>query len=143
MSANTIQIGGSHYKVEQGRQHWDLVDDYDIGYLEAAATKYITRWRVKDGLKDLRKASHFMQKLYEKRALMGFKELTQRMPQVPRIVINQYLDDNGCGMQESQMISLILTWQSTATISMVRAMIDGFISAEEGSEPTSAYTNQD
>lgn len=143
MSANSIQVGGSHYQVVTGRQHWDLIDDFNVGYLEAGATKYITRWRDKDGLKDLRKAGHFLQKLYEKRALMNFQQQTARMPQVPRVVIQQYVEDNQCGEAESYLIALILTWQSTGTIDLARKLINEMIAAEEGSSPSSSYVNQD
>jgi len=142
MSANSIQVGGSHYQVVTGRQHWDLVDDFNVGYLEAGATKYITRWRGKDGLKDLRKAGHFLQKLYEKRALMDFQRQALRMPQVPKMAIQQYVDDNHCGIEEAHIIFLILTWQSTGTIDLARKYINELIAAEEGSEPSSSYVNQ-
>lgn len=142
MSANSTQVGGSHYKVATGRQHWDLVDDFNVGYLEAGATKYITRWRSKDGLKDLRKAVHFLQKLYEKRAFMSFQEQTARMPQVPKPVIDQYLSDNACGLSESKIIFLILTWQSTGTIDLARRLLVELIEHEEGAAPSSSYVNQ-
>jgi len=142
MSANSTQVGGAHYKVFAGRQHWDLVDDFNVGYLEAGATKYVTRWRSKDGLKDLRKAVHFLQKLYEKRAFMSFQEQTARMPQVPKIAIDEYLSDNRCGPSESKIISFILTWQSTGTIDLARKLLVELIELEEGSNPSSSYVDQ-
>lgn len=63
-SANEMQVGGDHYKA--GYQHWDMITDFHIGYLEGCATKYLTRWRKKNGLEDLKKALHFTQKLIEK-----------------------------------------------------------------------------
>ena len=68
MSANDIQIGGSHYR--KGKvQHWDWAEN--IPYLEGCATKYIGRWRDKEGLKDLLKGLHYLQKIFE---VNGFSE---------------------------------------------------------------------
>ena len=63
MSANDTQVGGSHYR--SGLQHWDLIERYGIGYLEAAATKYVVRWRKKNGVEDLKKSRHYTVKLLE------------------------------------------------------------------------------
>ena len=60
MEANEYQIGGNHYQGEY--QHWDFVCDTDLHYLLGCATKYIARWRKKNGIQDLRKASHYLTK---------------------------------------------------------------------------------
>ena len=64
MSANDIQVGGDHYKAEY--QHWDWVCDIELHYLLAVATKYVIRWRNKNGVQDLNKAAHFLRKAIEK-----------------------------------------------------------------------------
>lgn len=61
--ANERQHGGDHYSGEY--QHWDLVIDTRMGYLEGCATKYLSRWRNKNGIEDLRKAQHYVEKLLE------------------------------------------------------------------------------
>ena len=63
MSANDKQIGGSHYK--SNSECWDYIIDNNLGYLEGTAIKYLTRWRKKNGIEDLRKAIHFIEKLIE------------------------------------------------------------------------------
>ncbi len=63
-TANEIQYGGGHYK-KLKIQHWDYVDANNIPYLEACAIKYLTRWRDKGGVEDLRKAIHFIEKRIE------------------------------------------------------------------------------
>lgn len=62
-SANERQEGGNHYRSEI--QHWDYVWKNDLGYFEGQITKYVTRWRKKNGLEDLLKAKHFLDKLIE------------------------------------------------------------------------------
>lgn len=63
MSANEVQVAGDHYKAEY--QHWDWVSELNIPYLPANATKYLTRWRKKGGLEDLKKARHYIVKYIE------------------------------------------------------------------------------
>lgn len=63
MAANDRQEGGAHYRT--AIQHWDYVLANGLGYLEGQITKYVTRWRKKNGIEDLKKASHFLDKLIE------------------------------------------------------------------------------
>jgi len=63
MSANNDQVGGSHYKA--ALQHWDLVWVLGLDYYVGQATKYVSRWRLKNGLQDLLKAEHFLRKYLE------------------------------------------------------------------------------
>lgn len=64
MSANEIQHGGNHYKAKT-IQPWDYIEANDIPFLEGNAIKYLTRWRDKGGLEDLKKAIHYIQKRIE------------------------------------------------------------------------------
>ncbi len=58
---NTSQVGGSHYQSKF--QHWDLVNTVLHGrYLEGCVTKYM-RWRKKNGVEDLKKAIHYIEKI--------------------------------------------------------------------------------
>lgn len=64
MNANDIQHGGDHYKGSD-YQHWDWVSDCRLHYLAGAASKYAMRWRKKNGLEDLNKAIHYIDKAEE------------------------------------------------------------------------------
>ena len=64
MKANDQQVAGSHYK-KQVIQPWDYIAANNIGYFEGNIIKYISRWRDKNGLEDLRKARHYLDKLIE------------------------------------------------------------------------------
>lgn len=55
------QEGGDHYQSKY--QHWDWVVDIGMTYLPATATKYLPRWRKKNGLEDLRKALTYIEKM--------------------------------------------------------------------------------
>lgn len=61
---NKIQIGGSHYKAKP-MQPWDYIAANGIGYFEGNIVKYVTRWKDKGGIDDLRKARHYLDKLIE------------------------------------------------------------------------------
>jgi pentatricopeptide repeat protein len=63
MTANSRQVGGRHYKTEY--EHWDLALNIPMGYLVGCSTKYVMRARKKNGLEDLNKALHYLDKLIE------------------------------------------------------------------------------
>ena len=50
-----------HYT--QGIECWDYIVSQNLGYLEGNIVKYVTRYRHKNGLEDLRKAQAYIEKL--------------------------------------------------------------------------------
>jgi len=63
-SANDVQVGGSHYK-NKPIEPWDYIARNGIGFFEGNAIKYLSRWKDKGGIEDIRKAAHYIQKLIE------------------------------------------------------------------------------
>jgi len=60
----TNTLNPSHYK--QGKiEVIDFILDQKMDYLTANVQKYLSRWRFKDGICDLRKARWFLDKLIE------------------------------------------------------------------------------
>ena len=58
-------MGGSHYKLG-GEEHWDRIWRlFGPGYFVGNITKNVERYKYKNGLEDLRKARHFLDKLIE------------------------------------------------------------------------------
>ena len=68
MKATSVQVGGDHYKkmpfepviviramIDAGLWKWE----------DANAAKYLFRWRLKNGIEDLRKARHYIDLLIE------------------------------------------------------------------------------
>jgi len=93
MSVNDKQVGGSHYKTTTGKQHWDiLADAYGPGYIVGCCTKYLFRWRDKNGIQDLQKSKHYLEKLidlYENihyKAKTGYTASPTHMEDIPRSV---------------------------------------------------------
>jgi hypothetical protein len=64
MGANDKQVGGTHY-AEKAIQPWDYILANKLGYLEGNVVKYISRWKEKGGVDDLRKVIHYTEKLIE------------------------------------------------------------------------------
>jgi hypothetical protein len=61
---NQDNINPTYYK--QGEiEVIDFILDQNMDYLTANVQKYISRWRFKDGIDDLRKARWFLDKLIE------------------------------------------------------------------------------
>jgi len=65
MSANDRQVSGNHYKLG-GEEHWDRMwRIHGRGYFVGSITKYVERYHLKNGIRDLEKAGHFIEKLIE------------------------------------------------------------------------------
>ena len=58
------QVGGSHYK-GMAIQPFEYIHKNGLGFAEGCVVKYVSRWRVKNGLEDLKKARHFLDLLIE------------------------------------------------------------------------------
>ena len=63
MSANDRQTGGSHYQTDI--QPWDFIISNELGWCEGNIIKYVSRHKKKNGIEDLRKAQHYLEKLIE------------------------------------------------------------------------------
>lgn len=64
MSALDVQTGGNHYK-DLKIQPVEYIHANGLGFCEGSVVKYITRWRAKNGIEDLKKARHFIDLLIE------------------------------------------------------------------------------
>jgi hypothetical protein len=59
-----VQVGGSHYK-DMRIQPVEFIHANGIPYIEGAVIKYVSRWRNKGGMEDLKKAAHFLELLMQ------------------------------------------------------------------------------
>ncbi len=64
MSASDTQVGGSHY-VTRTIQPWDYIAANKLDFFQGNIVKYVTRFREKGGVDDLKKAQHYLEKLIE------------------------------------------------------------------------------
>ena len=64
MTTTNHQVGGDHYK-KMKIQPIKYILDNGLGNCEANVVKYISRWKDKNGIEDLRKARHYIDILIE------------------------------------------------------------------------------
>ena len=141
---NERQVGGSHYRTSSGRQHWDVVEDFGIGYLEGIATGYICRWKQKAGAVDLEKAVHCIDKLI---SLANRREQVRR----PRGFVNadaldQFFRDYPMGKMERMACTILFTWNRVEGLVVAReatqrAYEDAKRAEEEQSSPQRPLAN--
>jgi len=66
-STLTRQVGGDHYK-KQGAtmQPWAIIDAWGLDFYAGNVLKYLLRHQYKDGVEDLKKARHYLDRMIEK-----------------------------------------------------------------------------
>lgn len=138
MDVNEMQIGGSHYKMKY--IHWDWVCDINAPYLLGNATKYIARWRDKNGVEDLRKALHYLAKAEDRNVYMPvnndlilFDITKTRIRQFTKTFTNQLR------ASDATIISFIVEGYYNEAIKKIEYLIESELAAEPGA----GYTNQD
>jgi len=62
--AMDIMIGGTHYKMLP-IEPWEIIERNNMGFFDGNALKYIMRFKLKNGIEDLKKARHYLDKLIE------------------------------------------------------------------------------
>ena len=65
--ALTSQVGGDHYKT-LAIQPVEYIHRNGLPFIEGSVVKYVTRWRTKNGIEDVKKARHFLDLLIEMEA---------------------------------------------------------------------------
>lgn len=63
-SALDTQVAGDHYK-SMKIQPIEFIHANNLPFAEGSIIKYVSRWRNKNGIKDLEKARHFIDLLIE------------------------------------------------------------------------------
>ena len=61
-SPNEVQVGGDHYK-SKDIQPWDAIHAWRLGFFSGNVIKYVARHKEKNGVEDLKKARHYLDKL--------------------------------------------------------------------------------
>lgn len=104
MNANDKQIGGEHYKAQY--QHWDFVCDTGMHYLLGCATKYVSRWRKKNGVEDLKKSLHYIEKAIEEG--INFKEPLLKQTILVRLFDLFCGSNEGIELEETDILEWML-----------------------------------
>lgn len=64
-NANTRQVDGGHYLKYGAIQPWDCFIPWNLNGFQSEVLKLVVRYRDKNGVKDLQKAVHYLEKLIE------------------------------------------------------------------------------
>ena len=120
--ANQRQVGGTHYKTEY--EHWDFAIWCDMGPMEYAASKHVTRWRKKDGIKDLKKAMHYIDKLVESYDIydLHYTHTSQAREKV-REETHKFAVANDLTELEEKFIYWLVTFESREELDDVRGTL--------------------
>ena len=119
MGANERQVGGRHYQTEY--QHWDLAIVVQLQYLEGCATKYLSRWRQKNGLQDLEKALHYHEKLIET-ATCTWSPRVMKIAEITNEV-ERFVKANKLTPAEHEYIYLLCTYRSTSELHLAHNVL--------------------
>jgi hypothetical protein len=132
IKANDMQVDGNHYRGKNADyQHWDLVADVGMGYFDGQITKYISRWRDKNGLKDLKKAQHFCIKYLEvlEAGLMHSPKRADALHTA--VCLNRYLDAQQVGEKETIVVAMLTKTHEKSDVSYLAGFILDMVTTEE------------
>jgi len=139
MDVNDMQIGGTHYRSKY--QHWDYVCDTRMPYLLACATKYVSRWRDKNGVEDLRKSIHYLAKAEERGVYMPVNKWYEFLTfNTTQISIDHFTFCFCCQLppEEKRIVNFIVEGHYDSARMLIEELIN-----EEDFGPGPGYTNQD
>ena len=138
---NDMQIGGMHYA--SNYQHWDFAAKYfGPGYFKGQVTKYVARWRKKNGAEDLQKARHFLVKMLD----IDWTGLGWQLHQpTPISAVEHLVVSNQLSIWERDIIDLVSRSPDKRGMQPALAMLDLMIedAQKREGEPGPSYTNQD
>jgi hypothetical protein len=129
MSANDKQVGGDHYRSEY--QHWDFVCDMKLHYLLGNATKYVARYKKKNGLQDLEKAKHYIEKAKQKNVKPEF------LGTLKSAMLKQFIKFNKITPLAAEVIEEICAGDYGDAL----YHLDGLIAANQPKEDTTGQEN--
>lgn len=79
-TANKTQVGGDHYKHPGEEEHWDRAWRLNYDCFQYIITKWVERWKMKDGVEDLKKARHAIDKYIEVVEASGVNKVEPNPP---------------------------------------------------------------
>lgn len=147
--ANETQVGGDHYRSSGADlQHWDIVAQLGMGYYDGQITKYVSRWRKKNGRQDLLKAEHFLIKYIECMKVPNTMLHTTAAPlwrarnKAADVLVPLFCMQQGLGAWEQEVLMRLCrahtSYDLDVCLSLVRA---GLVELKgEGGAPLTTYT---
>jgi hypothetical protein len=104
-------------------------------YLEAQATKYVTRWRRKNGVQDIEKSLHYLDKLESALQKGDF----QYPPPREAVNLDLFAQENNIGDIEKTIFYLLMTYTDADGLVRTRVLLNHLLEmAKAEQEKTSA-----
>lgn len=116
------QIGGGHYGGTEF-QHWDWVELNELGYQEGQISRYVLRWRKKEGVKDLDKAIHHTEKLIEQFTTIGRSNRSKRSLSIKETRTTELFNNMQTPVAEGNLIIDLMNWDRPDDLEDVRNQI--------------------
>ena len=126
MSAN--ERSPAHYIAHY--QHWDLVIAIPMSYLAGCSTKYVCRWRNKDGLNDLHKALHYLDKMIETYIPVPIPRTMSRSE--IQYEVSRFSAANHLSVIEEEYILLLSNYRYEDDLRTARLILEDIIELAEG-----------
>lgn len=130
MSVNDKQVGGAHYGPGKEIQHWDIMINWGIPYTVACASKYLWRWKKKNGLQDLQKSLHYIEKTIESWSKIGY-----RMTDIPKHTIDIVAKEEGWDEYTHSAIYWLLNVGTLEGMHNAHIRVSKLISEQESEAP--------
>lgn len=128
---NDRQIGGLHYRSKY--QHWDWSIDTNLGPIEYAATKYVSRWWKKHGpvkgIEDIEKAKHYVEKIKSAHSEGRYQTAISRIGKRNDAVLltMKFGNENELTEHESVICWKLAVWETTEDLDEVLRSIDNIL----------------
>lgn len=136
-SANDRQVAGSHYR--SGTQPWDVfLELFGLSFHMCNCAKYLVRWRKKNGLEDLQKSKHYLEKTIES-ARNGWTNpiILEANGTIAMRLIEKMVKDNDIPPSEYTVIDIVLRWTDVRQLEHAMEILDNIINGEVNAQSQS------
>lgn len=128
-SALDVQVGGDHYK-KLGVQPIELIRDINANFFQGNVIKYITRYKDKNGIKDLEKAKHYLELIEELHPANNNKKIASyEIDRVNEYIVANKIDTNAAKI--IRIVSLCGYDEIDKAIELVDNLINDYNKLEE------------
>jgi hypothetical protein len=136
---NDRQVAGNHYVNQY--QHWDMAAEFfGPGYFKGQVTKYVTRWRKKNGVQDLLKAQHFMEKMVS----VDWGGLGWEIVGTQSLSLMFYAEANDLTPLEQSVVNAVARCADVPEMEYALAQLNRLVAEAKATEPQAAgYVQQD
>ena len=128
-SALDEPVGGDHYK-KLGVQLVELIRDINANFFQGNVIKYITRYKDKNGVKDLEKAKHYLELIKELHPNNNSRKITSyEIDSVNEYVYANKIDTDAAKI--IRIVSLCGDDKITKAIELIDNLINNYSKVEE------------